>query len=72
MQTIFGNTMATGKFAKDSSAALGEDDEVENKEVMAHGFTKRMSTCDDNATTSSSEGPAFEPLTSSGRGARAL
>ncbi|XP_023155968.1 uncharacterized protein [Zea mays] len=53
MQTIFGNTMATGKFAKDSSAALGEDDEVQNEEVMAHAFTKRMSSCDDNATTSS-------------------
>ena len=45
--------MATGKFAKDSSAALGEDDEVQNEEVMAHAFTKRMSSCDDNATTSS-------------------
>jgi hypothetical protein len=53
MQTIFGNTMATCKFAKDSNAALGEDDEVGNEEVMAHAFTKRMSTCDDNATTSS-------------------
>jgi hypothetical protein len=53
MQTIFGNTMATGKFAKDSNAALGEDDEVDNEEVMAHAFTKRMSNCDDNATTSS-------------------
>jgi hypothetical protein len=53
MQTIFGNTMATGKFAKDSSAALGKDDEVDNEEVMAHAFTKRMSTCDDNSTTSS-------------------
>ncbi|KAL5672344.1 hypothetical protein ACJX0J_016650, partial [Zea mays] len=53
MQTIFGNTMATGKFAKDSNAALGEDDDVDNEEVMAHAFTKRMSTCDDNATTSS-------------------
>jgi hypothetical protein len=53
MQTIFGNTMATGKFAKDSNAALGEDDEVDNEEVMAHAFTKRMSTCDDNGTTSS-------------------
>jgi hypothetical protein len=43
MQTIFGNTMATGKFAKDYNATLGEDDEVENEEVMAHAFT-----CDDN------------------------
>jgi hypothetical protein len=57
MQTIFGNTMATGKFAKDSSVALGEDDEVENEELMAHAFTKSMFTCDDNATTSSASKP---------------
>jgi len=26
METIFGNSMATGNFAKDSSAPLGRDD----------------------------------------------
>jgi hypothetical protein len=26
MQTIFGNSMATGKFAKDSNSALGTED----------------------------------------------
>jgi spore germination cell wall hydrolase CwlJ-like protein len=52
MQTIFRNTMATGKFAKYSSAALGKDDE--NKKVMPHASTKRLFACDDNAATSSS------------------
>lgn len=53
MQTIFGNTMATCKFAKDSSAGLGEDDETENEEVTARAFTKRQFACDDNVATSS-------------------
>ena len=44
MQTIFGNSMATGNFAKDSSAALGtEFDETETEEGNDQGATSNAS-----------------------------
>lgn len=61
MQTIFGNNMATGKFAKDSSAALGTEDvdteNTENEEVTAHAFTEGPAPCDDHVATSSASRP---------------
>ena len=57
MEAIFGNTMATGNFAKDSSAPLGrEDDQVESQEegdeVTGHGPSDGPST--QGATSSAS------------------
>jgi len=44
MQTIFGNSMATSNFAKDSSAALGTDfDETETGEGNDQGATLNAS-----------------------------
>ncbi|XP_022680023.1 uncharacterized protein LOC101770908 [Setaria italica] len=57
MEAIFGNTMATENFAKDSSAPLGrEDDEVESQEegdeVTGHGPSDGPTT--QGATSSAS------------------
>lgn len=57
MTAIFGNTMATGNFAKDSSAPLGrEDDEGESQEegdeVTGHGPSEGHTT--QGATSSAS------------------
>jgi hypothetical protein len=53
MLTIFGSTMATGKFAKDSSSVLGtEDVETENEEV-----NRAPTTIDLDAETSSASKP---------------
>ncbi|OEL14482.1 hypothetical protein BAE44_0024498 [Dichanthelium oligosanthes] len=59
METIFGNSMATGNFAKDTSAALGtEDDDVDSQakeeEVTGHGLSDGRNT---QETTSSASRP---------------
>ena len=46
--------MATGNFAKDSSAPLGTEDAAEAEEVTGHGFSEApSSTPDNNGATSS-------------------
>ncbi|CAN6338259.1 unnamed protein product [Urochloa humidicola] len=56
METIFGNSMATGRFAKDSSADLGteEDDEVEAEAEEGNGngvSDGRSNSCEQGASS---------------------
>lgn len=54
MQTIFGNSMATRNFAKDSSAALGiEDGGTETDDVPAHDVSDGSTIPDNHGATSS-------------------
>jgi hypothetical protein len=57
MHTIFGSTMAIGKFTKDSSVPLGTQEEStddwDNKVQRMEVQSDRGATQDDNATTSS-------------------
>lgn len=54
MQTIFGNSMATRNFAKDSSATLGtEEAGTESDDVHAHGVSDASTIPDNEGATSS-------------------
>ncbi|WVZ69512.1 hypothetical protein U9M48_018286 [Paspalum notatum var. saurae] len=58
MQIIFGNSMATGNFAKDSSAPLGaEDVEIETEEGVAHGPTDGINNPNNDVAPSSASRP---------------
>lgn len=58
MQIIFGNSMATGNFAKDSSAPLGtEEGETEVEECNVHGLSDGTNTPDNHVGTSSMSRP---------------
>lgn len=54
METIFGNSMATGKFTKDSNATLGMDDvDIENGDQNKNDVSD--ATASDIGTTSASK-----------------
>ncbi|KAJ1262110.1 hypothetical protein BS78_02G227500 [Paspalum vaginatum] len=58
MQIIFGNSMATGNFAKDSSAPLGaEDVETDTEEDAAQGPADGINTPNNDAASSSASRP---------------
>ncbi|KAJ1255223.1 hypothetical protein BS78_K277700 [Paspalum vaginatum] len=55
MQTIFGNSMATGKYAKDSNSTLGaESVDVENEEVQEVELSDASAFPSDHGATSAS------------------
>ena len=54
METIFGNSMATGNFAKDSSAPLGRDDnDVDSQEAEDTGYDASEGTTQGATSTAS-------------------
>jgi hypothetical protein len=72
IQTIFGSTLATGRFALSSSAPLGVKtaDSVATK-VEGHGFTATAPAFEGKTTTELGEGSkATLPMTSTARGKR--
>ncbi|XP_066320650.1 uncharacterized protein [Miscanthus floridulus] len=62
MRTIFGNSMATGKFAKDSNSALGtEEANTENEDLNANTVSELNANGESEATPS----PSNQAATSS-------